>query len=95
MPIIERIALHGRISNTIKYITNPDKTDGELLVSSYNCSVVSAAQEMEMTRRKFHIKNNDDRIGYHIIHSFDHDDNITPQQAHEIGERLVKELYPC
>lgn len=94
MPIIERIALHGRISNTIKYITNPDKTDGEVLVSSYNCSVVSAAQEMEMTRRKFHIKNNDDRIGYHIIHSFDHDDNITPQQAHEIGERLVKELYP-
>lgn len=94
MPVIERKALHGKISASIKYIINPDKTDGEILVSSINCSVSSAAQEMKMTRRKFHINSTDDRIGYHIIQSFNHEDDITPEQAHEIGEKLVKELYP-
>lgn len=94
MPVIERKALHGKISASIRYITNPDKTDGEMLVSSINCSVSSAAQEMKMTRRKFHINSTDDRIGYHIIQSFNHEDDITPEQAHEIAEKLVKELYP-
>ena len=34
------------------------------------------------------------RVAYHIIQSFSPKDNITVEQANEIGLKLCKELYP-
>lgn len=96
MPIIKRKALHGDIGASLNYITQDNKTDNQTLVSSNNCGVATAKEEMEMVRRKFHQDTNDknDRVGYHIIQSFALEDNLTFEQAHEIGVRLAKELYP-
>uniref|UniRef100_UPI0024A98413 relaxase/mobilization nuclease domain-containing protein n=1 Tax=Staphylococcus aureus TaxID=1280 RepID=UPI0024A98413 len=37
---------------------------------------------------------NDGRQGYHLIQSFDPEDNNTPEEANEIGQELAKEVEP-
>ena len=44
------------------------------------------------TQKKFNMKGC--RVAYHIIQSFSPKDNITPEQANEMGRKLCEELYP-
>ncbi|HFK0369725.1 TPA: relaxase/mobilization nuclease domain-containing protein [Listeria monocytogenes] len=83
----------------IDYITNPEKTDGQLLISSYNCEWQASASEMEMTRDFAREVKGDYRktggaenLAYHLIQSFSPEDNVTPELAHEIGKQLADEL---
>lgn len=99
MPITTRKPLHGNVGPAIKYITQDYKTENQMLVSSNNCGVTTAAEEIEMIQRKFHkdkdkSTNGENRTGYHIIQSFSLEDEIPYDKAHEIGVRLAKELYP-
>ncbi|WP_217948500.1 relaxase/mobilization nuclease domain-containing protein [Faecalibaculum rodentium] len=41
---------------------------------------------------KFH-NEQDERVAYHVVQSFDIRDNITPEMANEIGLKLCKEIY--
>lgn len=52
----------------------------------------TALSEFLKVQEKFEMTGN--RVAYHIIQSFSPKDNITPQQANEIGKRLCQELYP-
>lgn len=92
MPYTKRKAHYNKASTLIGYITNKDKTDDGLLVSSLNCSVDLAAQEFKNNR--LHWKSKGNRVCYHLIQSFHPDDPITPEQANEIGRRMCEELYP-
>lgn len=99
MPITTRKPLHGNVGPAIKYITQDYKTENQMLVSSNNCGVTTAAEEIEMIQRKFHkdkdkSTNGENRTGYHIIQSFSLEDEVPYDKAHEIGVRLAKELYP-
>lgn len=99
MPIIKRIPLHGSVGGTLKYITQDYKTENGNYVSSLNCGVATAEKEMEMYLRKFHKDNENStngkaRTGYHIVQSFALEDDVTPEQAHEIGAELMNRLYP-
>lgn len=83
----------------IDYITNPQKTDGQLLVSSYNCEWQASASEMEMTRDfareikgDYRKTGGADNLDYHLIQSFSPEDKVTPEQAHEVGKQLADEL---
>lgn len=91
MPYTKRKAHHNTASTLIEYITNKDKTDEGLLVSSLNCSVDLAAQEFK--NNNTHWKSKGNRVAYHLIQSFHPDDPITPEQANEIGRRMCEELY--
>lgn len=92
MPYTKRIVHHNQIDELINYITNEEKTDNGLLVTGVNCSAITSIQEFKNTFTKFQPKGN--RVGYHLIQSFSPQDRIEPEQAHEIGVRLCKELYP-
>ena len=92
MPYTKRIVHHNQIDELINYITNEEKTDNGLLVTGVNCSAITSIQEFKNTFTKFQPKGN--RVGYHLIQSFSPQDKIEPEQAHEIGVRLCKELYP-
>lgn len=83
----------------IDYITNPKKTDGQVLVSSYNCEWQASASEMEMTRDFAREVKGDyrktggaDNLAYHLIQSFSSEDKVTPEQSHELGRQLADEL---
>ncbi|WP_317317206.1 relaxase/mobilization nuclease domain-containing protein [Amedibacillus dolichus] len=60
------------------------------MVNSLNCTVEFAEQEFLYIQRKYH-KENDDRVAYHVIQSFDIRDDITPEQANEIDR--VQAMY--
>lgn len=80
-------AIKNTLYKAIQYIINPEKTEGALLVSSYGCSVEFADLEMQATATKGSGLGN--RVAYHFIQSFSPDDELTPEQAHEIGEKFA------
>lgn len=92
MPYTKRMAHYGSPKELLEYILDK-KNNGEkvALASSINCNVETALSEFLRTQRRFDMKGN--RVAYHIIQSFSPDDDITPEQANEIGKKLCKELY--
>lgn len=60
--------------------------------SGVNVDDEFAKEQMKTTRMIFN--KNDGRQGYHLIQSFDPEDNITPEQANDIGRELAEEVAP-
>lgn len=86
--ILERLGIAG------DYAMNPDKTEFDEVryASCINlCSMETAADEMLETKK--HWGKTAGRLGYHVIQSFSPDDNVTPEQAHEIGRQYAQELF--
>lgn len=77
------------IEAAVEYISNAEKTDNNVLVSSFACSPSSASLEFKLTRELN--KGTSDTLARHVIQSFAPDE-VTPEQAHEIGIRLADEL---
>lgn len=76
-----------------------DKYGRKELVSSYGLhSIEYAFEEMMLTKKQAknflgNTKRGDvDVLAQHIIQSFSPDDNLTPEEVHEIGRRTVLEL---
>lgn len=87
MAITKLKEIRSTLDKAIRYICNPDKTEGQLLVDSYKCVPGTAAAQMELTASYgTHIGN---RKAYHLIQSFAPDDDITPEQALEIGRQYA------
>ena len=42
-------AIKSTLGKALAYIENPDKTDGQMLVSGYNCEPQTASIDFEMT----------------------------------------------
>ena len=89
------------ISNSnAKFFT--DNKDKKQLVSSYGLSSVKHAYEEIMMTKKLadeHLEKNKnnkkskvDVLAHHIIQSFSPEDNLTPEEVHEIGRRTILEL---
>lgn len=93
MPITKRDAHYGSPKQLIEYILD-EKHDGEKvgIASSINCNLETALIEYLDIQKKFNMKGS--RVAYHVIQSFSPKDNITPEQANEIGKKLCEELYP-
>ena len=81
--------INSTVEKAIAYITNPEKTDEKILVSSFACSEQTAFLEFEKTRNKHHYSGKN--LAYHCIQSFKPDE-VTPEQAHRIGIQTADEL---
>lgn len=92
MPYTKRMAHYGSPKELIEYILD-DKNYGEKVsvASAINCNPDTALEEFIDVQHKYEMQGN--RVAYHIIQSFSPNDNITPEQANEIGKRLCEELY--
>ena len=92
MPITKRVAHYGSPKQLIEYILD-EKNDGEKvgIASSINCNLETALIEYLDIQKKFNMKGN--RVAYHVIQSFSPKDNITSEQANEIGKKLCEDLY--
>ena len=93
MAVTKIKAIRGTLSKAIAYILNPEKTDENLLVSSYGCASETAAREFEWTRKIAEQKGmNPVRIiARHVIQSFEIGE-VTPELAHEIGKQFADEI---
>lgn len=81
--------IKSTVEKAIAYITNPEKTDEKILVSSFACSEQTAFLEFEKTRNKHHYSGKN--LAYHCIQSFKPNE-VTPEQAHKIGIQTADEL---
>lgn len=85
--------IKGTVNKAIAYIVDPQKTDGEVLVSAYGCAAnEAAAKEFEWTRQLAAQKGRPPPkvIAQHLIQSFDIGE-ISPEKAHEIGKQFADE----
>ena len=89
MAVTKTHPIKSTLKAAIDYICNPEKTDGKLLVSSYGCSAETADIEFEWTRRRAIDKGT--HLGRHLIQAFEPGE-VTPEEAHEIGMELAKEI---
>ncbi|MDO5144620.1 MAG: relaxase/mobilization nuclease domain-containing protein [bacterium] len=74
---------------------NPKKTDGGILVSTYACSPETAADEFMLFRQEYQQNTGrtqeNEVIGYHVRQAFKPDE-ITPEEANEIGKELASRM---
>lgn len=85
------IKAHEAVYKAINYIVNPEKV---YAVSTENCcgDAYELSKQFYITRKSF----NKDRniLSHHYVQSFSPEDNITPEQAHQIGLELIKKIGP-
>ena len=89
MAVTKTHPIESTLKAAIDYICNPAKTDGSLLISSYSCSAETADIEFAWTRR--HAIDKGENLGRHLIQAFAPGE-VTPEEAHEIGMQLAKEV---
>ena len=89
MAVTKTHPIKSTLKAAIDYICDPEKTDGKLLVSSYGCAAETADIEFSWTRR--HAIDKGTNLGRHLIQAFQPGE-VTPEQAHEIGMELAKEI---
>lgn len=90
MAVMKIKTIKSNLQAVINYGKNGDKTDNGILVSSINCSVQTAYEEMSLTKKFFHKENK--TLGYHIIQSFKGNE-VTPEKANKISQELAEELW--
>lgn len=80
---------HSEIRQIINYVTKKEKTIGKKLCSGFNCNIDTATQEMQTTKKLYgKLKG---RAYKHFVQSFPPDENITPEQAHQIAREFVEQ----
>lgn len=77
----------------LDYITNPDKTDEKLLVSSFGCSPETADLEFAMTREQTKKNRMDkgDNLAVHLIQSFKPGE-VDAETSHRLGQQFADEV---
>ncbi|MGN0482320.1 MAG: relaxase/mobilization nuclease domain-containing protein [Lachnospiraceae bacterium] len=95
MAITKIIKITRSAKDCIDYVINPEKTDDNLLVSYQGCSESNTALYFDLALRDNQRKNKDGKTikAYHFIQSFSPEDEITPEQAHEIGMEMMERLF--
>ena len=90
MAVIKIKNIKSNLQTVINYGKNGDKTEHGILVSSVNCAVPTAYEEMALTKKFFHKE--DKTLGYHIIQSFN-GFKLPPERANQIGKQLAEEMW--
>ncbi len=95
MAITKIIKVKVNEKASIAYISKDMKTENGELVSYFGCEKENAAQ-MFKSCLEANVRQQKDKTSikaYHIIQSFADDDDITPEQAHELGMEMMKRLF--
>lgn len=104
MPYVKSISVRATVHKTLKYILNPDKTEGLLYTSSMNCMTSARDAYLEMksvfesySTERFDApppkKGKGSVKAIHYIQSFDPKDNISPELAHRIAKAFVRKTF--
>lgn len=79
------------LSERLDHVGQVNTASGER-ATFINCNAQNTFKEFENMRKAF----NQDKgvIAHHYYQSFQKDDNVTPEQAHQIGVELAKKMFP-
>ncbi len=81
---------HQALADVIEYTANEDKTERKMFVSAINCSAAYAKEQFGTVKKRFGKEG--ETVAFHAYQSFAAGE-ATPQQAHDIGVALAKELW--
>ena len=90
-------SIAAALKDRLDYDKNPEKTDGGLLVTGYQCSPDTAWQEFAVSKQIYTATTgrkrapDQDVISYLIIQSFE-PGTITPEDANKLGYKLALEF---
>lgn len=104
MPYLKSKDIRGTPLCSLKYICNDEKTNGGLLVTAVNCIAEPKCAYEEMKRvyefysgRSFNEPIPQGKKGkvklIHYIQSFDPQDNVSANKAHDIAKTTVSEIF--
>lgn len=79
----------GSLEEAIEYALNREKTEQTVFEDSIGCTCDNAYADMVLTKKRFHKTGGVQ--GYHLVQSFAKGE-ITPEQAHLIGQELADQL---
>lgn len=79
------------LTHTVNYITRSDKTEHDLIFS-HNCSPETASRNFNNVLDEYNYYKRTDREmnARMIIQSYDPDENISPEQAHQYGKEFAE-----
>ncbi len=86
MAVIKAVNSKASIGKAINYVTKQEKTE-ERLISGKDCNPKTAIDEMKATKEQW--RKTEGRQYAHLVQSFNPEDKVTPQQAHEIGRKFI------
>ena len=78
------------LADVIAYAADEDKTEQFFYTTGINCSVEFARDQFNATKIRF--GKTGGNVAYHAYQSF-REGEVTPDEAHEIGVQLAKELW--
>ena len=78
------------LHKVIDYIEASYKTEKQYYITGINCNPQTALEEMLITKEAFNKLGGIQ--GFHAFQSFK-EDEVTPEQCHEIGVKLAKEMW--
>ena len=95
MAITKIIKVKANPKACIKYVTNPNKTNDKLLVSCVGCTEQNAPGIFNLALMGNGQKALDEQVvkAYHFIQSFATNDEVTPEEAHQIGMDFMKRTF--
>ena len=82
-------AIKATVHKSVRYICDPSKTDGQILISSYACSPETARYDFAFELSK--TKQSGKTQAYHLIQSFNPGE-VSYEEAHAIGIQLADRL---
>ena len=88
MATIKSVSSKCPVGGIINYVTKEEKTE-EQLISGKDCSPETAKDEMEATKKLW--GKTGGRTYKHFVQSFHKDENITPQEAHELAKAFAEQ----
>lgn len=89
---IDNIQTMQHLEKLIDYIQDNEKTDNGYLISTFMCLKNCVLSIWEYTRNQAMNKGNN--LAWHITQSFSPDDNVTPEQAHQLGREFMEKKFP-
>lgn len=87
MATIKAVSSKCGIGGILDYVTEEEKTD-EKLISGKDCQPDTVKEEMQTTKKLW--GKTDGRTYKHFVQSFHKDENITPEQAHDIAKQFAE-----
>lgn len=82
-------AIKATLPKAIKYITDPGKTDGQTLISTFACGTETAAFDFQFALSK--TKESDPNKAFHLIQSF-YPGEVSYEEAHKVGVELADKV---
>jgi len=92
--------IKSSLKKALDYIEDPKKTDGQILVTGFQVNPTMASVEFKMTELMAQDMVGDysrcgsgsPTLAYHMIQSFAPWDKLTPERAHELGQKWANEI---